>query len=101
DSGARGWLGVGVSADDVGSRVLSAARQLWSRRDAEPLWGVSTFVGLPVQIKHESEALKTFRTSRFDGNLGEAEALAALARLLGALLARMHAASGDDLLQAI
>jgi hypothetical protein len=101
DSGARGWIGVGVSEDSVQERVITSSRQLWARPDAEPLWGTSTFLGFPIQIKHESEGLKTFRTRRFDGALGEPEALFALARLLGQLLARMHASSGAEVRDAI
>lgn len=101
DSGAPGFIAAGVSYNNVQERVVGAARLLWARPDAEPLWGWSTLVGFPVQIKHESEGLKTFRTRRFTGVLSEPNALRGFARTLGRLLARMHAASGEEGLDAI
>lgn len=95
DSGAGGWIRPGVSFDSVGERVVGAARQLWSREDAEPYWGHGNLVGLPVQVKLEAEALKTFRVRRLDGDLGEVPELIELAELIGQILARMHASSGS------
>lgn len=101
DSGAQGWIPPGVSFDSVPDRILGASRSLWFRPDAEPLWGVSELYGLPVQLKHESEGLKTFRTNRFEDGEGTPEAMIGLGALLGGLLARMHAASGADVRDAI
>jgi len=101
DSGAEGWIPPGVSFDSVPDRIIGSSRSLWFRPDAEPLWGVSELYGLPVQLKQESEGLKTFRTKRFEDSEGTPEALIGLGALLGGLLARMHAASGPDVRDAI
>jgi uncharacterized protein (DUF2252 family) len=101
DSGAGGWAPPGVSFDSVGERVVGSARLLWARPDAEPLWGHATMLGLPVQLKREAEGLKTVRVARFVGMHGTPQEIAALGGLLGSLLARMHAASGDPLRKAI
>lgn len=101
DAGTPGWLAPGVSFDTVQDRVLGSARQLWSRPDAEPLWGASELLGFPVQIKSEAEALKTIRVARLEDELGTPEELMRLAGLLGGLMARMHASSGNALRTAI
>lgn len=101
DSGAPGWIEPGVSFNSVQDRVLGSARRLWARPDAEPLWGVGEMLGFPVQIKSESEALKTIRVDRFEGALGDPEELARLSNLLGRLMARMHASNGAALRDAI
>lgn len=80
----------GVYADDIPSRVAAARRTVWSLPDAEPLWGTSTWFGLPVQIRHESEAHKGVKVDRLRGDAGTPEAMRALARVLGGVLARAH-----------
>jgi uncharacterized protein (DUF2252 family) len=101
DSGARGYLPPGVSFDGVEERVLGAARRLWARPDAEPFWGTSELLGFAVQLKRESEGLKTYRVVRFTGALGQPGAIEGLASLLGGLLARLHGASGVEVARAI
>ncbi len=101
DAGTPGWIAPGVSFDTVQDRVLGSARQLWSRPDAEPLWGTSEMLGFPVQIKSEAEALKTIRVARLEDGLGTPEELTRLAALLGGLMARMHASNGAPLRSAI
>jgi hypothetical protein len=91
DTPAEGWVPPGVSFDSVQDRVMGSSRRLWARPDAEPLWGTSTLVGFPVQLKREAEAHKTVRVERFVGSEGTPDAIRELARLLGGLLARMHA----------
>jgi uncharacterized protein (DUF2252 family) len=91
DSGNAAWLLPGVSFDTVGARVLATTRAAWARPDADPLWGTASWAGLPVQIKSESEAFKTMRTSKLTGALGTPDELAKLGAALGALLARVHA----------
>jgi uncharacterized protein (DUF2252 family) len=80
----------GVYFDDVPSRVLAARAALWSRPDADPLWGATTWFGVPVQVRTETAASKSLRVARMTGALGTPEALGALATTLGALLGRAH-----------
>jgi hypothetical protein len=63
---------------------------VWAEPDADPLWGTSSWLGLPVQIRTESEAHKTLRVARMEDALGTPEALVDLATVLGRLLARIH-----------
>lgn len=90
DSGGPAFFAPGVSFDGVEARVLGAARAIWARPDADPLWGVTRLFGLPAQIKTESEALKTLRVSRMEEERGTVEALSSLAACLGDRLARAH-----------
>jgi uncharacterized protein (DUF2252 family) len=101
DSGSGNALPPTVFFDDVRARVLFSTRRAWGRPDAEPLWGTSTWVGLPVQLRLESEGNKTVRTSRMTGKLGTPEALTALSHVLGGLLARVHASYPASGAQAI
>ena len=96
DSPVRGWIPPGVYYDDVGQRVRETARALWARPDAEPLWGTTHWLGIPMQIKHEAEGLKTVRTKRMEGDRGGVDALLGLADALGSTLARLHAAPLPD-----
>lgn len=91
DSGTAASVPPNVFFTSVEARVLSTARAVWARPDAEPFWGTTTLLGLPVQIKLEAEKNKTLRTSRMVGARGTPEALIGLATRLGALLARVHA----------
>lgn len=91
-SGANGPLPPGVYADDEPDRIRRAARGAWSRPDAEPLWGASRWMGIPVQIRLESEAQKTFRASRLEGDRARVESLAAFAAVVGEILARVQGA---------
>jgi uncharacterized protein (DUF2252 family) len=79
-----------VGFDDVDTRVLATSRAAWAIPDAAPLWGTTSWVGLPCQIRLESSGQKTIRVSRLTGDLGTPEALSGLARELGRLLARAH-----------
>lgn len=95
DSGLGGWYPPGEHYDDVGSRILGTSRAAWARPDAAPLWGVSDLLGLPCQIRWETEGQKTLRVARLMGLLGSAGALIAAARRLGELQARVHASGGQ------
>jgi hypothetical protein len=75
----------------VEDRLDFARRTVWSRPDADPLWGTSRWLGLPVQIRTESEGNKTLRVARMTGANGTPDALIGTARFLGRLLARAHA----------
>ena len=79
-----------VHADDVGARVLEAARGAWAREDAEPRWGVTRWLGFPCQVRRESEGQKTIRVARMVGERGTPRALGELARTLGTVVARVH-----------
>jgi uncharacterized protein (DUF2252 family) len=91
DSGAWGWHRPGVFADSVQERVLLVSRSAWARPDADPLWGVSSWLGLPVQVRSESAAHRNLRVRRLEGHAGTPVALRAMAEDLGRLLARVHA----------
>ncbi len=75
---------------DAAARVLASRATLWSRPDADPLWGATTCFDLPVQVRNRTEAAKSLRVSRMEGPLGTPEALVAIARTLGTQLARIH-----------
>ncbi len=91
ESGAHGWGQPSVNADDPGARILKTSRTLWSRPDAEPLWGTSELLGLPVQLKGDFDAYKGVKVKRLEKSRGTPDAIERLAHDLGALLARMHA----------
>ena len=91
ESGVHGWGQPSVNADDPGARVRKTSRTLWARPDAEPLWGTSELLGLPVQLKGDFDAYKGVRVKRLVKSRGTPAALRSLAGSLGALLARMHA----------
>ncbi len=90
DSEIAGLYPPGRYADDVDSRVIEAARAAWDRPDAEPLWGVSSWLGINCQIKNETESFKTIRVAKMVGELGTVQALTDLATTLGQLVARVH-----------
>lgn len=89
-SGATGVLEPGVFGGSEPERIASAARATWSSPATEPWFGTATWLGIPVQIRREAASQKTFRTSRLEGDRATTEALAALARREGELLARMQ-----------
>lgn len=97
DSGVAELYPPGVFFDDNLGRVRGVSRRVWAIPDAEPLWGTTRWLGLDCQIKTETEGQKGVRVRRLEGKRGTPEALLGLARALGALLGRMHAAPpGDD-----
>lgn len=85
-----------VHWDDVKARVVATSRAAWARPDADPRWGVTDWVGLPCQVRSESGGNKTLRVSRMVKERGSAEALGSLARVLGGLVARVHANSDES-----
>lgn len=91
DAGTGGLVPPGVYADSLGARIVLSARAAWARLDAEPLWGWTTWLGLPCQIRRESEGQKGISTDRFEGKNGSPEALAALGSVIGLTVARAHA----------
>lgn len=95
DSGIAGLYPPGVHHDDVGRRILETSRAAWARPDAEPLWGVTDWLGLRCQIRAESEGQKSVRVERMTGARGAAEAIEELAGALGGIVARVHT-SGPD-----
>lgn len=74
----------------------ASARALWAVPDADPLWGADEWLGLPVLVRTESAGHKTIRVDRLVAALGTPDALTSLARHLGALVARLHAAPLPD-----
>lgn len=79
----------GVAA--IGARVTTTSRAAWFTPDAAPLWGASTLLGLPVQVRLESAAQHTVRTDKFTGKKGTPEEIEAFAATLGQVVARAHA----------
>lgn len=92
DSGAEGWIPPGSYADDVPGRIRQATQWVWARPHTERLWSATTWLGIPIQIRLEAESQKVLRVDRQEGNRGTPEALIALGRELGMMLARVHAA---------
>ncbi|MDB4936275.1 MAG: hypothetical protein JWP87_3247 [Labilithrix sp.] len=90
DSGIAGLYPPGVHHDDVGARIVETSRSAWARRDAEPLWGVTTWLGLRCQIRAESQGQKNIRVSRMVGDRGTPEALSELGGVLGGIVARVQ-----------
>jgi uncharacterized protein (DUF2252 family) len=90
DSNAQGWYSPGRYASSVQDRVRSGSRLAWYSPNAEPLWGTSDFLGLPVQLKQETEAFKNVRISRMVDDRGTPKALTELGKVLARLLARIH-----------
>ena len=101
DSALAGWYPPGEYHDSVGQRIIATSRVAWARPDAAPLWGATSLLGLPCQVRWESEGQKTLRVRRLVGQLGTAQALIALARRLGALQARIHVADASSLWQVV
>lgn len=96
DAGVAKAYPPGVFFDDNPDRVRQISRAMWAIPDADPLWGTTRWLGLDCQIKTETEGQKTTRVRRLTGKRGTPEAIAGLARTLGALLARLHAAPPGD-----
>lgn len=97
DSGAPATVLPGVWADTVAQRVRSNAYTAWGTPEREPFWSAVEWLGVPVQVRLESAAEKTLRASRMAETLGTPDAVRATARVLGALLARVHASTPDGL----
>ncbi|MBX7195408.1 MAG: DUF2252 domain-containing protein [Sandaracinaceae bacterium] len=89
-SGATGPLPPGVFADGEVERLREAPRGAWTTPTADPYFGAATWVGIPVQVRRESEAQKTFRTSRLVDERATPEALGAFSELVASLLARLQ-----------
>ena len=96
DSTVGGFYPPNTYNNTVEERVLHAAHAAWSRPDADPLWGTSSLLGLPVQIKTEAEGNKTIRVARMTGESGTVATLTDLARQLGAVVARVHTADAKE-----
>jgi uncharacterized protein (DUF2252 family) len=87
------------TVDDIGARIDLARQRVWSRPDADPLWANGgTWLGMPVQVRSESNGNVTLRVSRLHGTRGTPGALVDMARVLGGLLARITARDVDGTL---
>lgn len=100
DSGIAGLYAPGLYWGSVNARIEGMTRIAWARADASPLWGTSTWAGLPVQIREESEGQKTLRIARLVGKRGTEEAIGAVAEILGTLVGRIHTSGPDGLANA-
>lgn len=94
DSTTAGLYPPFVYADSVGDRVLRTSRAAWARPDAEPFWGVTSWLGFPCQVRRESEGQKGVRVARLADTEGTVEAIRDLGAILGRLVARVHS-SGE------
>lgn len=101
DSALAGWYSPGEHYDSVGQRILATSRAAWARPDAAPLWGTTSLLGLPCQVRWETEGQKTLRVRRLVGQLGTPAALIALGRRLGAIQARIHGGEARVLWQVV
>ncbi len=93
ESPLAGWYRPTFVAADTPGRVEGACRRVWAIPDADPRWFTTTWRGLPVQVRTESEAQKGVRVSRWVDSRGTEAELTKLAQVLGALLARAHSRS--------
>lgn len=91
DPNVGGLVPPGVFADSLGERVVRAGRAAWARLDGEPRWGWTTWLGLPCQIRLETEGQKGVSVDRFEEDEGTPEALRDLGIVLGSIVARAHA----------
>ena len=83
-------------ADDPEARVALALSLDWARPDADRFWSTADgWVGMPIQVRSETDAHPTFRVRRLTADLGTPDALRAFARVLGSLLARIAARDID------
>ena len=101
ESPLAGWYRPVFVAADTPARVEDALHRAWFVPDADPRWFTSSWRGLPVQVRTESEANKGLNTSRWTGARGTVDALTALGTTLGALLARVHVKSDRAAVESI
>ncbi len=101
ESPLAGWYGPALTARDAASRVEAGAHQVWARPDADAIFFGAQWLGLPVVVRTESEALKGIRVDRWVGDRGSQPELERLGRVLGRLLARMHHGSAPAIAAAI
>lgn len=92
-SGASWSLPPDVSANSECDRILRAQPFIWTAPSAEPLWTCRTWLGIPFQLRRESEAQKTFRVDRLEGARSSEAALLALSSSMARRLAEIHAQS--------
>lgn len=97
ESGAAPWLPPGPWVGDPARRVIDTTRSLWARPDADPLWGVGKWLGFIVQVRTEAGCHRNVRVHRLRGDAGKPKELVSLAKHLGGLVGRMHAAPVDGL----
>jgi uncharacterized protein (DUF2252 family) len=90
DSPLAGLYPPYVYWNSVPSRVIQTTRLAWSRPDADPFWSATTWLGLNVQIRTESEAEKKVSVDKMTGEYGTPDTLTGLATQLGSILARVH-----------
>lgn len=101
ESMLAGWYRPTLAALDTPTRVEAGARRAWFRPDADPRFFATTWLGLPVLVRTESEAFKNVRVSRLVGERASRASLLGLAQSEGALLARVHAASERETVAAV
>lgn len=101
ESVLAGWYRPALPSTDTPSRVEGGARRAWARPDADPRFFATTWQGLPLLVRTESEAFKNVRVSRMVNDRGTLQAFIALGELCGGLLARIHAESEPETVKQI
>ena len=101
DPNIGGLVPPGVYADSLGERVVRAGRAQWARLDAEPRWGWTTWLGLPCQVRLETEGQKGVSVDRFEEDEGTPEALRDFGVVLGSIVARAHASEAKAIADVI
>lgn len=96
ESPLAGWYRPALPAVDLPRRITEALRRAWSRPDADPHWFTTAWLGVPVQLRTESEGQKNTRVSRWEGARGTPEALAGFAATAASVLARVHAQTSPE-----
>jgi hypothetical protein len=96
EPGLKGFTSLTSHWNDARHRVRDTTRAAWARSDAEPFWGVASWLGMSVQIRRETRVHRNIRVTKLIGELGKPEALAEAATVLGALLAQVHCAPLSD-----
>jgi hypothetical protein len=96
ESGAREWIPPGRFFDGPEQRIDFFRSNAWSRSDADPFWTTARWLDFRVQVRTEAESNKTLRVSRLEGARGTADALTAMGKVLGTIVARVHATALRD-----
>jgi uncharacterized protein (DUF2252 family) len=100
DAGTDTALPPDVHYDSVGERVVRSARAAWGRPDAEPRWGWTDWLGLPCQVRLETEGQKGVKVAKLTKDLGTPDAIATLGADMGTIIARVHTSGEDGLANA-
>lgn len=91
DAGLGRWTSAPVTAASVATRVDTARLLAWPTIDADPLWGSTSWIGLPIQVRAERASHVSVRVHRLESDRGTPAAVEGLASAEATVLARAHA----------